>query len=318
MKNLALTICSVFILVCAHGQPKTSELTLNGIDSATAKVMIMHFQNNKNRDTIPLTTSIWLSKEVIHDIVSLLHAEIATQIPLQGTGADITDKTIGITDGVRIYFASDTSVNTIPLKASIILVSTKDGGISSEPSASCKSGKKHQDYYNHLANADLFKVSLTSSQICNGNNNCAGDSLYRTCYNCVDDPNCPVLPHNISRKSAEEMVHNFRKHSVNTTSEWFDLSFWEALDADTVYNGIHVYFGTYSKSSDQYKSLRDAFVITTTKYDRKTGTNADYFDCPVGASYRAVYNLKYAKKGISPPMMDPGQDNGELCPFNCN
>jgi hypothetical protein len=313
MKKLALTICGVFILVCAYAQSATIPVSLNGIDSATSIAMITHFQNNKNRDTVPVTTSVWFSREMIHDIVILLVAERKTQTARRGTGADSLDTTMDLTDGIRIYFASDPTVNTVPLKTSVILVSTKDCGISLDSPASCKSGKRHHDYYTHLPNADLFKVGSLSGQLCNGNNNCIGDSLYTTGVNYIDDPNCSVLPHNISRKLAEQMVHGFGNHPINTTSEWFDLFFWEALDENLIYSGIRIYFSTHPKTPSQYTSLRDALVITTTKFDTETGTNVDYFDCPTSATYRAKYNSAHLGTSTS-----PGQDNGELCPFNCN
>ncbi|HVS94361.1 MAG TPA: hypothetical protein VHE59_20125 [Mucilaginibacter sp.] len=314
MKKLALVMAGAWTWALASGQ--TTSISLNGIDQQTASAMITHFAAHKDSDKNPLTVSVWLSKQMVHNMVLLLEAERSSQTPTQGTGIDTADKTLGLTDGVRIYFASDPAINTYPLKTSIILVSTKDAGLSTEPVASCKSGRKHADYYPHASNAALFNSGSINGVVCNDNNTCNGAALYSTCYNCVPDLTCQsLLPHSVSRDQAEMMVHSFKHHPINTTSEWFDLALWEAIDADTVHTGIRIYFGTNRYDSvNTYTSKRDALVITTTKTDPATGANVDYFDCAISRTYQRLYGGRYFKgRWAGPP-----QDNGELCPNSCN
>jgi len=265
--------------------------TLNGVDQETAIKMMTAFCNFKDNDTKPLPTSVWFSKEIIHSIDSLLHAEIAVQLQAIPNRKDTTD-------GIRIYFACDTAPgNNYPLNTSILLVSTK---YDLKPKTDQSS---HRDYYDHDAKfltAPFGKVSHDSNE--------AGARLYHTLYLCLSkNPPCIVSPdHIITCKQAHNWVNNHvqnKNHiAINTLSEWFDLTFFDTLDHELYKkkrpDGVRIYFAFRDHDAD-HPSLdnRHVFVLMTTK---KAGKNhRDYFNCEV-ESY---------------PW---GGDNGELCPTYCN
>jgi hypothetical protein len=281
--------------------------SLNNIDEHSALRMIEDYVSRGPKDTRPKPKSIWFSKDMIHNIVFLLHEEIKARLAQDPHATDLPD-------GFRIYFASDTAVLTYPLKTSVILVSTKDNGPCISVKA-CKSGRKHIDYYDHSLSADLFHMGDIAGQPCDGGSGCTGAALYRTCF-CGDDLTCPSLPHNLTREFAEEMVQGFKRRAAGllTSGEWFDLGLLEAIDEDTTkrHNGIRIYFARNPKSDD-YESERDAFVISTTEYKSASGNTEDYFDCGIAATYRRKYLKKFPDKAFS-----PGKDKGELCPDNCN
>ena len=317
-KTSTSMLCTLLIAVtvfqgcknnCSHNaDSKITFKTLNNVDAVTAGVMIEHFKDLEKDDKRPLPESVWLSKEVIHEMVTLLCAERDAQIKQLKS-----DKVKGITDGIRIYFGCDSSFHQPPLHNIILLVSTKDNG----PSVTaCRSKKRHLDYYDHCASAPLFKLG-SYGEICNEGIKCAGDSLYIKTGR-ITDKSCIVsLPHRIRRDSAEMMVQGCKDHPFNTYSEWFDLSFWKTIDEDKTHSGIRIYFATHLLvKTDITNSLRDALIITTTKYDQKTGTNIDYFNCDTYDQYIKNYQKQYPK--VADANFLPTQDNGELCPFNCN
>ncbi|MGZ3814952.1 MAG: hypothetical protein ACXVB0_23315 [Mucilaginibacter sp.] len=306
MKKLLIGVFAIIIAIvfsqCNCSPSATTGRTLNDIDEVTAGKMMQHFEDLKGSDNAPVTETFWISKEMIHDIVTLLHSEIQQQ---KARGRKDT------TDGVRIYFASDLSVSTYPLNNKILLVSTKENGKALPGAQGCRSGKRHLDYYEHSASADLFKLS--NHEIPCVSAGCPGCLL----YNSSNPPGTVCnLPHDIPVSEAEEMVHYFmQNHTINTLGEWFDLCFFETMDRAKTPNGIRIYFARHKTCSvDPSKSFRDAFVITTTKRDPKTGITVDYFDCDedLGKSYQAAYQAKYQILGGVPA------DNGELCPTNCN
>lgn len=343
MKKLLSVVSSVFI-VCIFiscNSPKTDKtvatnsngnsksttpenlsISLNGIDSALAMRMINHFDSIKSKDKSPTPLSVWISKNEIHAIIDLLDSEIKNEKPTQGTGDNAGDDMMGITDGIRIHFACDPNAVDLQNTTSIILVSTKDHGIYND--ASCPSGKKHLDYFTHSSDAALFKMGNINGLPCNGKSNCSGSLLYSLlCTKCVDDPKCPWSPHNILVKQARKMVRNFGKQTINSNSEWFDLSMWKTLDRDTTVSGIRIYFATNSKCKndaseyEKKKSLRDGFVITPTKYNKDSGVHEDNFKCNSGIDYFRSY-VSFYKNDKYRKLLGPNQDNGELCPNNCN
>jgi hypothetical protein len=110
---------------------------------------------------------------------------------------------------------------------------------------------------------------------------------------------------------------------INSNAEWFDLSMWKTLDQDTTVSGIRIYFATNSKCKkdtneyEQKKSLRDGFVITPTKYNKDSGIHEDNFKCNSSINYLNSY-MSFYKNDKRRRLLGPNQDNGELCPNNCN
>jgi len=276
--------------------------SLNFIDSATTIQMIQKFQSLHSQDLHPQVVSYWISKEMLHSMVSLLNAEKA-----QGTGTNLTD-------GLRIYFVYDLSSNFASLGTSLAFVSTKDNGVFSG------NYRKHKDYYSHLSSAPLF--SLGSYGRKDLGYQVSGASLFQTCLNCMDNPNCSNSGHNLTYSTAQAMVHGFYgpSHSINTYSEWFDLGFLNYLDNETTHDGIRIYFGTYPINNATNPG-KDAFVITFT-VPSSTGYSVDSFNCltsPQSSSQvQSSSSTNSSTQTNSSTSGGSAQDNGEMCPTNCN
>jgi hypothetical protein len=71
--------------------------SLNNIDENTALKMIDDFANRRALDKKPDPGNVWFSRDMIHNIVTLLHQEIAEQIKTDPNGTDVID-------GVRICY----------------------------------------------------------------------------------------------------------------------------------------------------------------------------------------------------------------------
>ena len=244
-------------------------------------------------------------------MVTLLKKEKADQLAADPSRNDVTD-------GVRIYFASDPNVTGPQLSTSIMLVSTKDNGASALPYAVCRSRRKHLDYYDHDPNDDLFKFTIGTGLICNGGITCGGNVLYQPCTSCGSITNCLQLPHNITPLQAHHMAQNFGKAPINTLSEWFDLDMFDAINSTPGISGIRIYFGTNDVITTgplKPLSIRDAFVIAATTHNTSTGAEDDNLDCNITRKFLNMYNDKYHTDSSHDI---PGQDYGELCPNNCN
>jgi hypothetical protein len=305
MKKLPLALCIIlFAMSCRSGRQgctppnsNTKPISLNGLDSVTALKMIDNFNKIKSVDKTPLPASIWISSVELHDMIILLEAERDSDIAHRNPKD--TDRLKGLTDGVRVYFACDTMATNPHNSTSIIITSTKDNGKSTSPDSVCLSGRRHLDYYTHSLNFDLFKIGDIEGEICNGGPACVGDSLYIPSKNPSD--RVDSKPYSLSRKKAEKMVQNFYNHPINTEGEWFNLSELVRIDQDPKYDGIRFYFATNDKGSNPEFSGKDCFIITTTAYSKQIGAYVDYFNTSGGTNT------------IASP-----QDNGELCPTNCN
>lgn len=306
MKKLILFTCVAFMLVAFNvGPPKksaspTNQISLNGIPEGLARDMISQFASIQAKDSSPLPESVWIGKEEFHDIVTLLVKEKADDEARK----DPTDTSKeNVTDGMRIYFACDTSATNPHNSTSIILVATKDDGASHEDQAVCSSGRQHLDNYTHSATAPLFMLNNISGEICTKGASCIGDSLYiKSVHPSVST--CHDFPHSISRDLAERMVGSFNGHSITTTSEWFDLCYLRNIDRTQ--DGVRIYFATRDPNQRPELSSRDAFIIVPTKYSSKYNAYLDDFTCPDKYYYCSI-----------PISLGGGGDNGELCPANC-
>jgi|SRR6185312_16085414 len=201
-------------------------------------------------------------------------------------------------DGFRIYFAKTNEAN--PLNT-VVIVSTQN----------------HQDYLVHsdsffnTADKD-FRIDRT------GDPDLTGATLYKPIdptHPCVNDAcNIDALDY-MDCKEAHADVINFvnqnAKHPINTYSEWFPKGMLENIkneleDANlqgVPADGIRVYFALNGKTpTNPDNKHRHTFIIVTTQL--VGNIHQDYYKC---------YNkhpINTKTKGTN--------DNGELCPYNCN
>lgn len=289
----------------AMHSPTGDGMTLNGVSAVNAGKMMQQFLSRKDDDKNPVPMSFLINKDMIHNIATVLKQEYSADSIKKG--GDTSDKLKDLTDGVRIYFASDPSVNESPLKNTILLVLTKDGGPVEQGVLHSKTGRKHKDNYTYSKDALLFHMRQYEIPVVGAK--CPGCLLYDP-----QEPTAPLCnsPHSISRAQAHDMIIAFNGHEINTEAEWFDIDFWKTLDKlPKPFNGIRVYFARhnlYTTPERAHVSDRNAVIITTTK--RQGGFDIDDFDCYKElAKYFANYKKMFTKG-------DP-KDNGELCPDNC-
>jgi hypothetical protein len=273
--------------------------TLNGVDQASADTMIRNFQATMTTDTRPVILNFFLSKDMLVKIVKLLDDECLAE-----------GNAVHKTDGVRIYLAKKTRTSPITL----LLVSTIDSTIT-DSNKWCK----HHDYYAHSLKEDLYRYAPLPIISCDKLGNCPGAELYHSC-GCPDDTSCyfPDHPHYLRRSVAEAMVQACHDHALTTKAEWFDKDMLKALSKDSKCQGIRIYFATHPKNDPiTIDENMDALVITTTHKDLiDTTIYRDYFDCKTLQSYFET-SLKLHPNWYLHPL-SPGQDNGELCPNNCD
>jgi hypothetical protein len=279
---------------------KMAEVTLDDVDSAIAEAMIDTF-NHHAADIKPVKSNFFIKMAALKKIVALLIAEHKAD--------SVSGKYR--TNGMRIYFASDLKN---PSLVSILLVATKDSVL----------GPLYHDYFKHDTSG-LYKLNL-KGQLGLSATVATGASLYMPCPLCVDDTTgCDYEhhPHYIRRALASRMVRAYTKRppagTQQTTAEWFDLGMLKAIVKDSTCDGIRIYFARHIKKdkiTPKYKSMA-CFILTTT---RKKPTNpdvyTDYFDCITFKDYFLEYENRNPNWFRHP--FYPGQDNGELCPDNCN
>ncbi len=277
--------------------PGTVHQTLDGIDSARAVAMIDTFQ--KYVKTIkPVMYNFLIKKDTLYKIIKVLTDEYDYEIKnhLKDT-----------TDGIRIYFGSDPKIFS---SVSILLVSTFHSDKIDH----------HYDYYTHSDTSGLIKLKLNGEPGVLATLS-TGAALYSTCDTCKDDTNCDYNhnPHYLKRHVAEKMVQNYGKYTPvkQTYAEFFDLKMLQAFLKDPKCDGIRIYFAQHLPTDSVYPS-RICFVITTTqKYSGSQTIYTDYFDCKTLQAYFMDYKKRYPNTWYEKPLY-PGQDNGELCPDNCN
>ena len=289
MKRPALIVLTLVALAisCTKNQKQqqspspaaTLNVTLNGIDKATALKEIQYFGQQRFNDPKPANTTIWFDRAMVQQMVSLLQTEGA--------------------DGIRIYFVSDPGATTVQSRNSIVLVSTHANGTNT----AVPSGMRHQDYYEHPAANALFSNLKAINGVLTYGNESSNALLYKTCTTCQPErADNSVNLHQLSRQTAEQMVQGFGKHPISTISEWFDVGLFQAFTKDKNYDGLRIYFATKTAGSVQPGS--DAFVIIKTVPGPASNSHVDYF----GDSSASIRPYEVS---------DEGQDNGEECPRNC-
>jgi len=294
----------------------TFEMSLNGIDSATAYKMKRYFWKLKKYDKRPIRKSVWFDSTTFNNMVNLLTKERGPE----HTGPDIK----GQTDGIRIYFVSDSILNNGHLNTSIIIVSTKNYGL--DPKAKAPSKYKHIDYYTHSVSDILFK-HLDSIKGKTANRqfiNTRGEKLYNFCLRfwANDSTSCQDDPHQIARGKGNKMVDQFGKDTIRTKSAWFDIKLLWAYAADKNHDGVRIYFSRHPKkyqSKAQSDTLKETFILVPTV--KKGVYHKDSFKC-LTKSGPYMKLLELAKLNKTPFALkseeDGGDDKGELCPDACN
>jgi len=298
------------------------QITLNGVDSTDASKMKNWFLTYHEQDKRPARETFWFSRTAISRMYDLLTAERA----LETSQYNIGPGQKGFTDGIRIYFVSDTTVKKGCLNNSIILVSTKNDGPAPD---SVPSKAYHLDYYAHSKKDILFSNLDSIRGQCSPRNilKNKGQNLYNICIGCDTTPPCDTnKPHYITQRKAHNMVSHFGQHPIVTTSEWFDYDLIKDLATDPEHDGLRIYFARhpvkFKGKADKYAS-KDAFIWVTTRPD-KTDANAhdDYFDCKTTQEYFQKYIKRIGWNKVNPRGGDDGgtpggEDDGELCPSNC-
>ncbi len=279
------------------------QVTLDGIDSATARGMIDTFQKHSSVYT-PDMFNFLVKKDTLKKLVKLLEDEYAY---------GIAHKLKHVTDGVRFYFAIDPK---FPQTITMLAVATIDSSLTDF----------HHDYYTHSDTADLIKLRLKGGLVYAAQS--PGASLYYLCDTCKDDTiNCNYYknPHYLKRAVAEAMVKAYGQaqpaNEVHTNAEWYDLKMLKAMADDSRCDGIRIYFARHASNEAAFPK-RACFVITTTHiYPGNPKVYQDYFDCQTLKSYfieSEARNPKWYDKNKYLNPLYPGQDNGSLCPLNCN
>lgn len=300
-------------------------ITLNGVGWTVSDAMQKHFIAERGQDKNPIQKSFWFDSNALHLMVTLLNKEIKQEL-------DTTPNRPDTTDGVRIYFVSDTTVSSGQLNNSIVLVSTRNNGTD----VSVPSGAFHRDYYYHDKSDPLFKnlnEIKGAPSIKPGAITTDGQNLYNNIYFGTGDNTTCADPHYIGRRRAHKMLGQFGLDAIRTTSEWFNINLLRSFDNEKSHDGFRIYFTRHPK---QYTfrlglrrvtlldtdSLKEAFVLVTTQHKRfPRDRHEDYFNCLSTNHYYDMPNVvNWFKR--HPQLLGAGgsggDDNGEICPSHCN
>ncbi|MDB5005396.1 MAG: hypothetical protein JWQ34_3621 [Mucilaginibacter sp.] len=300
MKKLGLFIIC-FVLLGGKTKVHGQGISLNGIPQDEAKEMVDFYQQNRGQDTGPTRQSMWFDAATFKRIVDLLLKEKADP----RHSADPTD-------GMRIYFASNLGVGPGRLRNTIIMMPTRKAG----PNTAVISGSFHHDYFDHDP-ADVAILAASKEKLYTKRFYRRGEQLYN--HNRRPEPPCTDPgPHYIDRNKAEQMVQKFGWDTMTTNSEWFDLDLLEDFVNDPhPHDGIRLYFAKHGPTdpdiNKQEVKNKEAFIWVPTQSHGIPlfKTHKDYFDC--GTARKAL--AKFRPLVIAGP---GGQDNGELCPSNCD
>jgi len=281
---------------------------LNGFSQSAADQMVKN--TISENDSTPANTEVWFSKRVVDSVFSLLQ---------QDSLAFKLDSTSGIKqpDGIRIYFGSTTPTATVPLhyNNNIIVVSTYFNGV--DTLGPHNFVEKHHDYFSHPQTAGLFSLDSVGGVVTNDHDTSNGALLYIKCNCDTIKPCITTSDHDILRSIGEKMVQSFPGEPIAAIGEWFDIGMLRNLVQemnDENDDGIRIYFARGVSGINQAVDVgKGRFVIVTTKQSKNPLTNAaihkDYFDC--------VHPITVSVRAPGKPA-GPGQNNGELCPNNCN
>lgn len=245
--------------------------TMNGIPGNDAQKMVLEFLDH--RESSHATTSVWFPTAFVTQILA----------------AKKNDKI----DGVRFYFAKDNLKNTV------VPVATKEG-----PEMSKRHQRQvHIDCFDLTQPIAYFKAETDYNDGGLYKMTCSGENCSQT----VSSIPCETATKWAKAFQTDHHIAN-REEIINTTSVWYDISFFERLDAKL---GAATRLGTLKSDGIRLyfvrnKQHRDGFVFFTT-YE-KDGLHEDDTTC---YEIDPKFYIKTQTIGITP------DDRGEECPIFC-
>jgi hypothetical protein len=282
----------------ALAPPPNSDIvreTLDGIPEKDALQMIANFKPDAETNTI---TTFFIKKDMLMLLNDMLAKEIAAPLP---GGRHYR------TDGIRIYFGKETPTSP---DIRLIVVATTDSIKFIPPPPSLPSNEKmHHDYYDHLQ--ALLHSSTVPLKITTEPQDMNKAVLYKVCGDCDREPSCDGVkkPGAIARSYAESMVQNFKGKIISTNAVWFDADRLKRIAEGSSFAGLRIYMATYPDATYNANGL-STLVLTTVD-----ATGKDYFYC----ESETIPFIKGGKRILKyRPLWGPGENNGSLCPNNCN
>jgi|GEM_PF-1629330 len=255
--------------------------TLNNIDSATAQLWIDNYKKARATPGMVVeNVSYVFNKRMVNKILAYLSRE-------------------GNVDGIRFYLAKKSLTDT---ETMLLLVSTKAGA----------GADKHIGYYDH--DELLFDTARVVTLRVNKKGTDPGSVLYDKCPTCPDLENgCKLSKGALPRSYAEKMIQGFDGKNMNTDAIWLPLDLFKNMAKEKSFDGIRVYFGTYpdgtyTPPNQPSYAGRNTIVLT---YIDKNGV--DDFNCKPSSAKSQDVGALDGGGSAGPP-----QNNGSLCPNNCD
>lgn len=300
----------------AMGQQQPVYKSLNGIIDTVAKKMINNYETYiKSNKLILKQQNVWFDKTTFKSMTDYIDS-INT--------ANVNQPQKPKIDGVRMYLGMSGNASSKFVFQVIMVATVYDGYCDT-----CPSKGYHKDIY-FDASASLFQSKRIQGRTMFRRKIFGqGERLYTPDTDTSDDVVCPnTEPHYITRKQAETWVANdTSKVGMITNSEWFEIGLLDTLANDTKHDGIRIYLAKHGPNdTDKYqKNIKNKDICIFETTESSWFTHRDYFDCNTTAGYFNKY-LNKLKNSNSPydkilaeggGTNSGGQDNGELCPDNC-
>jgi len=300
MKRIFISITFSFVLIMVipikmYSQPNVKNVTLNNISVKTFEDQRDYFSQHRKDGNEPAMASVWFSSQMISRMVTLLVKEKKA-------------------DGVRFYFTAYLSASGND-ETSIALVSTY-----TDTPVHYKDQSGHRDYFDHDVSDDYFVKDPASIAVNVDHDDCGGGArLYgdisSTILDCINDDE-----HYITVDEAKDWVQRCRdkKHPFNTVSEWYDIGLFKKLVYDGDYDGIRIYFCRKKGFLGVLRGRNRLLVVTTKADPNNNKVHIDDYDCQKNGFLWTNKKLDEEKEFLKKFLAAPPQDNGELCPKNCN
>ncbi len=258
--------------------------TLNNVDSAQASILIANYKKGRaGKGMVVENVSYFFDRRMVIKILAYLAKED------------------GNIDGIRFYLGKSSATDA----ATVLLPITTKAGTGAD---------KHIDYYDH--DAGLFDTARVVTLRVNTKGTDPGAVLYEKCPTCPDlEKGCTLTKGSLPRSYAEKMIQGFDGRNMNTDAIWLPLDLFKNMAKEKSFNGIRVYFGTYpdgkyTPPGQPSYAGRNTLVLTYVDRD-----GMDDFNCNP---------MRVAAKSSDVNALDgggsagPPQNNGGLCPNNCD